>query len=63
MSLEDIVKQRLKILKIKLEQHLGISQAAPTIATMLLAMVYIGAMDIISEFGRENLEPHQYNRC
>ena len=63
MSLEDIAKQRLKILKIKLKKQSGTSPIEPTIATMLLAMVYVGAMDIISEFGRENLETHQYNRC
>ncbi|MCX5965323.1 MAG: hypothetical protein NT070_20010 [Cyanobacteria bacterium] len=37
------------------------SPASPTIVTMLSAIVCIGAMNIISEFGRENLEPHQYN--
>ena len=63
MSLEDRAKQRLKILKVKLKKQSGRSPASPTIVTMLWAIVYIGAMDIISEFGRESLEPHQYNRC
>ena len=63
MSLEDRAKQRLKILKVKLKKQSGISPAAPTIVTMLLAMVHLGDMDVISEFGHENLELHQYNRC
>ncbi len=63
MSLEDKAKQRLKILNVKLKNQSGMSPASPTIVTMLSAIVCIGAMDIISEFGRENLEPYQYNHC
>jgi hypothetical protein len=63
MSLEDRAKQRLKILKVKLKKQSGMSPAVSTIATMILVMVYLGAIHVISEFGYENLELHQYNRC